>query len=195
MIGITARAALLGLGLLATGQALAASTFHFSFDDGQTANPSLIGFGTLTLATDPGLGTFALDSVGGYSLSFTIDGSTFTQADITTTPSTVLLLITGTTGAEQLKFSNSSGFGDGEEGGSIDLANGGFVLSFEPPGIGGDLDLFAFGDPDNSAALMGHYIATQSAAPEPTSWALMVGGFGLVGGVLRNRRRVRVRYA
>ena len=34
-----------------------------------------------------------------------------------------------------------------------------------------------------------------SAAPEPASWAMMLGGFGLVGGALRNRRKVAIRFA
>lgn len=34
-----------------------------------------------------------------------------------------------------------------------------------------------------------------SAVPEPASWALMITGFGLMGGALRARRAVRVRYA
>lgn len=33
------------------------------------------------------------------------------------------------------------------------------------------------------------------AVPEPASWALMVGGFGLVGGALRSRRRTAVTFA
>ena len=31
--------------------------------------------------------------------------------------------------------------------------------------------------------------------PEPASWALMIGGFGMVGGALRRRQRVAVRFA
>lgn len=34
-----------------------------------------------------------------------------------------------------------------------------------------------------------------SAAPEPASWAMMLGGFGLVGGAMRSRRKVAVRFA
>lgn len=35
-----------------------------------------------------------------------------------------------------------------------------------------------------------------SAVPEPASWAMMIAGFGLMGGLLRaSRRSVRVRYA
>ena len=30
-----------------------------------------------------------------------------------------------------------------------------------------------------------------SAAPEPAAWAMMVGGFGLIGAALRGRRRIR----
>jgi hypothetical protein len=33
------------------------------------------------------------------------------------------------------------------------------------------------------------------SVPEPASWALMLGGFGLVGGALRSRRKAAVRFA
>jgi hypothetical protein len=33
-------------------------------------------------------------------------------------------------------------------------------------------------------------VVIQSVIPEPASWALMIAGFGLVGGMMRNRRRV-----
>jgi hypothetical protein len=34
-----------------------------------------------------------------------------------------------------------------------------------------------------------------SAAPEPASWAMMLGGFGLVGGAMRSRRKAAVTFA
>ena len=34
-----------------------------------------------------------------------------------------------------------------------------------------------------------------SAAPEPASWAMMLGGFGLVGGAMRRRRGIRLHFA
>ena len=37
--------------------------------------------------------------------------------------------------------------------------------------------------------------AATPAVPEPATWAMMVGGFGLVGGALRRRRRPGVRFA
>jgi len=36
---------------------------------------------------------------------------------------------------------------------------------------------------------------TGSQAPEPASWALMLGGFGAIGGALRSRRKVTARFA
>ncbi len=33
------------------------------------------------------------------------------------------------------------------------------------------------------------------AVPEPASWAMMVGGFGLIGGALRYRRKTTVTFA
>ncbi len=38
------------------------------------------------------------------------------------------------------------------------------------------------------------FSATITAVPEPGSWALMIGGFGLVGGAMR-RRNTRIRFA
>jgi hypothetical protein len=41
-----------------------------------------------------------------------------------------------------------------------------------------------------------HFSATlASPAPEPASWALMVGGFGAIGGALRSRRKAAVSFA
>jgi len=45
----------------------------------------------------------------------------------------------------------------------------------------------------NGTPLGGSTIST-SAAPEPASWAMMLGGFGLIGGVMRSRR-TSVRFA
>lgn len=38
-------------------------------------------------------------------------------------------------------------------------------------------------------------VTVPTAAPEPASWAMMLGGFGLVGGAMRNRRKASVSYA
>jgi len=36
---------------------------------------------------------------------------------------------------------------------------------------------------------------TTALVPEPASWSMMVGGFGLIGGALRSRKRAVARYA
>jgi hypothetical protein len=36
---------------------------------------------------------------------------------------------------------------------------------------------------------------TAAAVPEPASWAMMIGGLGIVGGAMRRRQTVRVRFA
>lgn len=83
-------------------------------------------------------------------------------------------------------------------------------VSFAPDGAGGSLKVIASGifritgyDPTaavltlttQSDGLTSFSATARSAVPEPASWALMIGGFGLTGGMLRSsRRRVRVRY-
>ncbi|HMI20813.1 MAG TPA: PEPxxWA-CTERM sorting domain-containing protein [Sphingomonas sp.] len=54
-------------------------------------------------------------------------------------------------------------------------------------------DYLAFGNGD----IYQHPIsfALSSAVPEPASWALMLGGFGMVGGALRGRKRASPRFA
>ena len=61
--------------------------------------------------------------------------------------------------------------------GNYTIAYSGSVIG-APAGVGSNIT-FALG----------------SAVPEPASWAMMLGGFGLVGGALRNRRKATVRFA
>jgi hypothetical protein len=42
---------------------------------------------------------------------------------------------------------------------------------------------------------LGTVTVSRSAAPEPASWAMMVGGFGVIGGAMRRRQRTSVRFA
>jgi hypothetical protein len=58
---------------------------------------------------------------------------------------------------------------------------------------GGGTGLVAF---VNGDALGGSWLSTElnGGVPEPASWAMMVGGFGLVGGAMR-RRRTSLRFA
>lgn len=42
---------------------------------------------------------------------------------------------------------------------------------------------------------LGDNLQPSVSVPEPASWALMLGGFGMVGGALRSRRRTGIRFA
>jgi hypothetical protein len=122
------------------------ATFTFGFDNqglGGTLPlvPPIVGTGTVTLATDPGPGTFALNSLGGFSMSFvfgtdTFSASTGSSSEITTPLSQVLVVITSVPGGENLQFSNTQPFGGGAQEGSLDFTNpSGLSLTFQPPGF------------------------------------------------------------
>ena len=192
-------ATLVGLWLqVDTQQASAAMTYQFMFDNrglGQPPPPlpPFIGSGTLTIANNPGTGTFALNSLGGFSLSFTVGTSTFTTADIRTPISEVLVVITATSAGQQVQFSNNSptGSGTGPVGGSLDLMNAaGATLSFEPPAFGGT-NLYQLIAPGGTGLLAaGNYRGLSGASvPEPSSFALcaLAGAVGLT--VARARRQ------
>jgi hypothetical protein len=51
-----------------------------------------------------------------------------------------------------------------------------------------------FGLTNGGTAVSGNFRLTAAAVPEPASWAMMVGGFGVVGGALR-RRSTKVSFA
>ncbi|MFS0735548.1 PEPxxWA-CTERM sorting domain-containing protein [Sphingomonas sp. 1P06PA] len=51
------------------------------------------------------------------------------------------------------------------------------------------------GGPRITAVANATFTAVVSAVPEPAAWALMIGGFGLVGAALRRARVSQVRYA
>ncbi len=160
------------------------TTFDFVFDNGglTEAPPPVapfVGSGSLTIASDPGDGTFLLNSLGGFSMSFTFGTDTFSAADIETPLTEVLVVLTATPAGQQLQFSNNTagGFGTGPYGGSLDLVNsGGAFLTFEPPGYGGGgLNLYQEGPGDPA----GNYLAL--ATPLPSTWTMLIVGFAGLG--------------
>ena len=76
---------------------------------------------------------------------------------------------------------------------SGDNSEAGLNLNFSSPSpygawqLSGDNLQFSFG---NNTRFAYRLEGTSSAAPEPAAWALMIGGFGLVGTVLRRRRTI-----
>jgi hypothetical protein len=61
------------------------------------------------------------------------------------------------------------------------------------PGTAGSNQFFVFGFKDSDlAGLVQQHIA---AVPEPASWAMMIGGFGMIGAAMRRRIRTNIRFA
>jgi hypothetical protein len=72
-----------------------------------------------------------------------------------------------------------------------------YTASFTATGTSGLLSFSTnlnWGDNDSG---LDHVRITnaQAAVPEPASWAMMLGGFGLVGGAMRSRRKAAIRFA
>lgn len=127
-------------------------------------------------------------------------------------------------GANEIVFNNVSGTFNGVSG-SASVANINFGTSFLAPininatgfgfgnfGLAGGVDLFD-GSRTNPMFKLGTFNLFQAntgagtgggvlrisqaatAVPEPGTWAMMILGFGLVGGALRRRAKVRMRYS
>ena len=52
-----------------------------------------------------------------------------------------------------------------------------------------------FGSPGGNVWYAETWAIRAGAVPEPASWAFMVGGFGMIGGAMRSRRRAAIRFA
>jgi hypothetical protein len=69
------------------------------------------------------------------------------------------------------------------------------LLGTDPGGSSYYPELFDFNSGNDLASSHPVTFAELSPAPEAASWVMMVGGFGLVGGALRVRRKVAVSFA
>ena len=64
------------------------------------------------------------------------------------------------------------------------------------PVSGGEQTINVTGTSGENASYAGTLAFAATAVPEPATWAMMMGGFGLVGGAMRRRKaQVRVTYA
>jgi hypothetical protein len=71
-------------------------------------------------------------------------------------------------------------------GGDVPATSAGIVGEVSFAVTGGTASLTGFGGPGADAV---------NPVPEPATWAMMLVGFGAVGGVLRSRRKSTVRFA
>lgn len=176
----------------------AATQFDFQFDnagfvndegmlihDGPLDQP-IVGTGTFTSPTDLAAGTYDLTSLSGFTVTFSFaNGDTFTTSDILTPLSGVAVTVTDLGGGVQRLFFTESG-GPGSDGGpnsgSLDLNNGTSFLTFSPSSFGNFLYV--------ESTYSGRYHALASV-PEPSTWVMMLIGFGAIGfSMRRNQRRL-----
>jgi len=179
---LTAFAALLGsLALSSTAQA----QLHFNF----TFDPSLGntgGTGTLDLASDPGNGAFLYGTLAP-TYSFSVNGTTFTEADYVSNPTLSELVISDLGGGVRgLAFSNTGGNGGGPQGGSVDLNHLGNIMSFSPSGYPGTAYFENSGTVANYSAISG-----AAETPEPGSLGLLVGMGSVCSITVLRRKKAR----
>jgi hypothetical protein len=79
---------------------------------------------------------------------------------------------------------------------SFVTANGGTLATARAAFLGGLFSGNTYFNVHTTAFPGGEIRGQLAAVPEPASWAMMIGGFGLVGSVMRyRRRRMKVTYA
>jgi hypothetical protein len=163
-----------------------ADSFSVSFDNSGNGSAAIVGTGTFSFTGSLGDGTYFLSALPGYNMSFNIGTSSFTNADINTTISAVLVVIYG--GGTQFYFDNTGTFGS--HGGSLDFDGpSGSYLTTEPNYYGpAPLDLYQAVDSAGNS-YFGVYQTTPVATPEPSSLLLL--GSGLLGIVGAVRRKLR----
>ena len=202
----------LGAVVIGATAASAATTFVENFDEPISG---LNNGGFVQLGAGSALGVFTAGSNGveiqrNYpGLSPADSGSQLVELDVAAN-SSIYTAISG--GNYTLKFAYSARPGVGAASNGIDVFIGSTLLgSYAEDGTGlnntafsiktlnfttggGNLSFVASGTNDSLGGFIDS-VSLQAAVPEPASWAMMLGGFGLIGGAMRSRRRSIVSFA
>ena len=145
-------------------------SFGFTVAGGTAATVNQLIFGSRSSNTGPGT----------INVLAAVDGGTFAQVGSYTLPAETIVSQTFTLGTplvalSRLEFRFVAGNATAANGNPL-AGTGTFrVTNFQPTTA-------------NTAFTIDGSLAQVAAVPEPSTWAMMIAGFGLVGGVLRRRR-------
>ncbi len=157
-----------------------ANSFVINFDT-RYSGQGTVFTGTFGFSQVLGDGTWSLVSdLGTYNINFAVGSSTFTNADITTPLSEILVVIYG--GGTQINFDNI-GLWSGPHAGSIDFGDSGPYLTTAPSYSG--LPLNEYQAVDSSGDW---YYGVYQTVPEPTTLVLLACGLGVIGLAARRKR-------
>ena len=170
------------------------------------AGQTVAGAGLTGTPTNP----LTLSAAGSISVAFFDPGVSAASNSLLSQPGNVapLAVLLGS-------LANSFTFtmGSSDPGSTVDVrafdANGGLTGSttvnmlsgyniYTLTGLGNFKGLSFFNNNDPAGVRfqnMSYNSVTVNAVPEPATWGLMLAGFGIVGGALRHRRRIAVRFA
>lgn len=140
---------------------------------------------------EPSSITQAVPTTGGslYRISFDL-ANRIATTDLTDSPDRMTVDAVGIGNSVSVTFGGQILY----EG--VDLPAFAFTsFGFDARSLGTSTDLsFAFSNESGYFALDNiSVVALSSAVPEPASWAMMIGGFGVVGGAMRRGRFRRIR--
>jgi hypothetical protein len=139
----------------------------------QSFSTPVVGTGTFAFAPNLGDGTYDSSSLSSYSLTFDVQGTSFTNSDLRYLPAPCGTVgsfqFTIYDGGSQFYFSGNGGCGLG----SITFERGNALLTFEPSGIGPPPPDLYITNVVSGTDQSGVY-STTVATPEPGTAALMV---------------------